>query len=61
MRVIENQGKKKIREYNIVGPRRDTVESFWRYLLLMPDNNVTGFTVEHDGVSTGLELVEELM
>ena len=61
MRVIENQGKKIVREYDIVGPRRDTVESFWRYLLLMEDNNVTGFTVEQDGVSTGLELVEELM
>lgn len=61
MIVIENQGKKKIREYNIVGPRRDTVESFWKYLLLMQDNNVTGFTIDDGGEVSGFELVEELM
>ena len=32
MKVIEKRGKI-TREYNIVGPRRDTVDSFWQSLV----------------------------
>jgi hypothetical protein len=32
MKVIEKTGKV-TREYTIVGPKRETVDSFWRYLL----------------------------
>jgi hypothetical protein len=50
MRVVEKQTRNVVREYNIVGPSRETVESFWRYLLMQNGTNVIGFVIaEEDG------------
>lgn len=31
--IVKETKDKKVRTYNIVGPRRDTVESFWNSLV----------------------------
>lgn len=33
MKVIEKQHGNTTREYNIVGPKRETVEKFWQHLV----------------------------
>ncbi len=48
MRVIEKQTRNVVREYNIVGPSRETVDSFWKYLLLDKGTNVTGFVIAEE-------------
>jgi hypothetical protein len=43
MKVIEKTGKV-TREYTIVGPQYKTVDSFWKYLLLM--GIITGYEIK---------------
>lgn len=47
-KVTEVQSKDKTREYFITGPRLETVESFWAYLV--DNNTIESYTITREAV-----------